>query len=180
MNEMSEPKRYEIQTLADMAKIPKGRIDAFLADLRICLLGGQAAGDVADAFAKNVSPDLGLSCRLESITWTDDGTANLNSLWVEGKNLLPQGIPESRTEEVVGGLHRMADRMRVLAEPGTRQEAGEQAFVQTPKGVCEAAKSGVCAVCGRRTRYRSHQLGADGKVRCQPCRRKLDRGGGLG
>lgn len=78
---MDEPKRYEIQSLADMGQIPLDRLDAFLADLKATLIAARSVDGLARATGEAITAGalagqkvrLEVRAGLQSMTWTDDG-----------------------------------------------------------------------------------------------------------
>lgn len=110
---MSEAPRYTIRTLQDMAQVPPDRIDAFLVDLRSCLLTAHGISDISGALCEGIDPNLSCPCVPEVITWVDDGAHDLLALHVEGKeNFLPCTIKHEQIEGMVEGMHQVAQLLR--------------------------------------------------------------------
>lgn len=110
---MSDAPRYEIQTITDMGKIPADRIDAFLADLRSCLLTAHGMTDLSDSFAKGIDPALVVTCLPERMTWIDDGANDLIDLHFEdGDSNLPTPIKGEMIPRMLDGMHHAAKHLR--------------------------------------------------------------------
>jgi hypothetical protein len=108
-----EAPRYLIRTLEDMAKIPPNRIDAFLIDLRSCLLTCHGLSDISESFVQGIDPDLSCPCAVEEITWVDDGSNDLLDLRIEGDGgYLPAPIKHEHIAGMVEGMHRTAQLIR--------------------------------------------------------------------
>jgi hypothetical protein len=103
------PRRYTIRSVADMAKIPTDRLDAFLADLRTALFLSRAQGNLANAFCQGIDPGLQAGCSLHELDWVDDGLGTVRPQ-LDGK---PLGtIPEEKVQAVINGMNGAATGLR--------------------------------------------------------------------
>jgi hypothetical protein len=110
---VNDAPRYLIQSFKDMGKIPPNRIDAFLVDLRSCLLTAHGISDISEAFVQGIDPDLHCPCAVETMTWIDDGANDLLGLHIEGdENHLPAPIKHEHISRMVNGMHQVAQTLR--------------------------------------------------------------------
>ena len=109
---MPEP-QYTIKTLKDMGQIPADRIDAFLVDLRSCLLAAHGLTDITDSFVKSIDPSVACDCMVESLVWIDDGANDLLGLHLEDdRDILPGPIKSDQIPAMVEDMHRFAQIIR--------------------------------------------------------------------
>jgi len=106
--------RYTIKTLKDMGQIPADRIDAFLVDLRSCLLTAHGISDITDSFVKAVDPAVACDCMVESLVWIDDGANDLLGLHLEDDQDMLHGHPVKHEQigSMVDGMHQFARLIR--------------------------------------------------------------------
>jgi hypothetical protein len=68
---MSEPKRYELETMADLFKIPLSRFDDFMVDLKEWRKLGKQTTNMLNSFAKALGePPVKAGIKMH---WIDDG-----------------------------------------------------------------------------------------------------------
>lgn len=122
--------QYTIRTLQDMGQIPVDRIDAFLVDLRSCLLLGHGLSDMSDSFVKSIDSDLSCPCVPNELIWVDDGASDLLALHVEGEeDMLPQPIKHESIPGMVEGMHYFAKLIRDNA-PDPKERGEVPLFVE--------------------------------------------------
>ena len=75
---MSEPKQYEIQTVADFAKVPPRRLRTCLKEFATCIEMHRATQDLLQAVQAELYPGSEpVGWPLHKFTWVDDKRQNV-------------------------------------------------------------------------------------------------------